>query len=221
MFHIDATFENKITQVFLHVCIQRICLLITKLFVRAYMSSPSVHISIENSVWICFYQCGIKQNHTGFQSSMLQWVPSQNYFVTWKKIFKASPTTSACMKTKQCSIWVMSAGLRLRYTKWPKIDYTHINCMLPLSEKKNSSHDQRLQAIGLHQKWPACASKLTRFQNESKECSPLPAYVVSIPEATFIVLSIEVIFKPVEGPVLSTCLGTMGDWSSFRSGLKD
>ena len=74
-----------------------------------------------------------------------------------------------------------------------------------------------MRVIGLHQSRPANVSRLTRFQNESKDSSALLAYVVNLPayagtelatEATFLVWSIHTISRPVKRPVLLACLGS-------------
>ena len=73
-----------------------------------------------------------------------------------------------------------------------------------------------MRVIGLHQKRPGYPSQSIKFQNESKDFSALLAYVVNLPayfgtsfasKVTFLVWSIEAIFKPVKRTVLLTRLG--------------
>ena len=80
-----------------------------------------------------------------------------------------------------------------------------------------------MRVIGLYQNRPANAAQFTRFQNESKEFSALPAYVVNLlayagqrlaTKATFSVWSVEAVFQPVKRLVLVTCLGAPRDFET-------
>ena len=88
-------------------------------------------------------------------------------------------------------------------------------------KKKAGSDDPHKRVIRLYKKRSAYQSQSTRFRNELKDFSALLAYVVILPayagtrlawKVTFLVWSIEAIFKPVKRLVLLTCLGVYTDF---------
>ena len=88
-------------------------------------------------------------------------------------------------------------------------------------KKKAGPDDSYMRVIGFHQKRPAYPSQSTRFQNDSKYFSALPACVVNLlayagsrlaSKVTFLIWSIEAIFKPVKRPVLLTCFSVQKDF---------